>query len=341
MKQITFMKIKDTDILTILFSFISFQFCISLQEAILNKSKKETNKLESHVILLSFFLSEVLSIICFYLFKKYEKNNSFNTKTIVYGCVLGFLNFSYKNFLTNENEISFGYTFISSIICYEILLKNFEKKKKLITSLIIILLFIILKRSIIFTGSYDFYTNYFYSAIGLGIQLAFEKYSIEKEELNIYLLMFFEGVSSSIIHYTYHNLYDHNYKSIKSDNFEYLIYYFFVFFVTNLTRFYLTKYSNLLMNILILIFANVYFGKNVSIKQNLKDIAYMFFSLGIFLGMCIYNEIIILNFLNKENNSDENKPAIEANENNVIQSDNKIKNNNINILDKKEDTNED
>ena len=346
MKQITFMKIKDTDILTILFSFISFQFCISLHRIIKikndEKEEKGEKKLEEHVILLSFYLSEVLSIICFYLFKKYEKNNSFNTKTIVYGCVLGFLNFSYKNFLTDVNVISFGYSFISSIICYEILLKNFEKKKKLITSLIIILLFIILIRSIIFTGSYGFYTYYFYSAIGLGIQLAFEKYSIEKEELNIYLLMFFEGVSSSIIHYTYHNLYDHNYESIKSDNFEFLIYFFFVYFVLNLTRFYLTKYSSLLMNILIMAFANIYFEKNVDLLlYDLKDIAYMFFSLGIFLGMCIYNEIIILNFLNKENNSDENKPAIESNENNVIQSDNKIENNNINILDKKEDTNED
>ena len=341
MKQITFMKIKDTDILAILFSFISFQFSISLQAAISIKSEKEDNKLEKHVILLSYFLSEVLSIICFYLFKKYEKNNSFNTKTIVYGCVLGFLNFSYLNFLGNDIIKSFGYSFIASIICYEILLKNFEKKIKLITSLIIILLFIVLIRTIIYTGKDIDYTYYFYAAIASGIHLAVEKYSIEKEELNIYLLMFFEGVSSSIIHYTYHNLYDRNYKSIKSDNFEYLIYYFFVFFVTNLTRFYLTKYSSLLMNILIMAFSSVYFEKNVSLFHDLKNIAYMFFSLGIFLGMCIYNEIIILNFLNKENNSDENKPAIEANENNVIQSDNKIENNNINILDKKEDTNED
>lgn len=341
MKPITFKNIKDTDILAILFSYISLQFCVSLQTAISINSNKEKNKLENHVILLTFFLSEVLSIICFYLFKKYEKNNSFDTKTIIYGCLLGFLNFSNINFLEQQSVFSFGYTFISSIICYEILLKNFEKKTKLIASLIIILLFIILIRSIIFTGSNIIFTHFFYSAIASGILLAVEKYSIEKEEINIYLLMFFEGVSSSIIHYTYYNIYDYNYKSIKSDNFEYLIYYFFVFFVTNLTRFYLTKYSSLLMNSLIMAFVSVYYEKNLSLFEDLKDIGYMFFSLGIFIGMCIYNEIIILNFLSKENNSDENKPAIEANENNIIQSDNKLENNNINILDKKEDTNED
>ena len=340
MKPITFGKFKDTDIIAILFSFISIQFCFSLQSAISIKSSTEDHLLEPHVIKLTFFLSEVLSIICFFLFKKYEKNNSFNTKTIIYGCLLGFLYFSTLNFLEDDGEVSFGYYFISSIICYEILLKNFEKKIKIITSLIIIVIFIILFRSIIFTGGDIKYTHYFYCAIATGILFAVEKYGIEKEEINLYLLMFFEGVSSTIIHYTYYNLYDYNYKSIKSDNFEYLIYYFIVYFVENLTRFYLTKYSSLLMNILIFSLV-VYFEKNVNFEQNLKDIGYMFFSLGIFLGMCIYNEIINLNFLNKENDlkSDENKPAIEANENNIIQSDNKIENNNINVLDKKEETN--
>ena len=343
MKPITFKNFKDTDIITILFSYISLQFCISLQTVITFKSHEEDNKLEKHVIILTFFLSEVLSIICFYLFKKYEKNNSFNTKTIIYGCLLGFLNFSFLNFLKNASIISFGYSFISSIICYEILLKNFEKKIKLITSLIIIILFIVLIRTIIFTGHEKIFMSLFYSAIALGILIAVEKYCIEKEEINIYLLMFFEGVSSSIIHYIYCNIYKQNYQSIKSDNFEYLIYYLFVFFFTNLTRFYLSKYSSLLMNILILAFVSVYYEKNLFIFHDLKDIGYIFFSLGIFIGMCVYNEIINLNFLNKENNlnSDENKQEIEANENNIIQSNNKIENNNINVLDKKEDTNED
>ena len=58
--------------------------------------------------------------------------------------------------------------------------------------------------------------------------------------------------------------------------------------------------------------------------------------------MCVYNEIINLNFLvlikdNELNNANENN----NNENNVIQIDNKIENENINVLDKNEESKQD
>ena len=339
MKSITFGNFKESSLLVILFSYISIHFCISISAAVSIKSF-EAN-LELYVITLCYFFSEILSIICFYLFKKYEKNNNFNIKTAVYGCLLGFLHYSYFNFLQSQNTFCFGYSFISSIICYEICLRSFNKKNKLLISLIIITFFIILIRTLITKGSHDFYNSYFYSAIGIGIQFAIEKYSIEKEELNIYLLMFFEGISSSLIHTIHCILYDDHFKNVDSDNFKYIFYYVFIYFVVNITRFYLAKYTNLLMNILIYLFIAVYFEKNVQLDNNEKDIGFIFISLCIFFGMCVYNEIINLNFLvlikeNENNNANENN----NNENNVIQIDNKIEND-INELDKNEEAKQD
>lgn len=339
MKSITFGNFKESALIAILFSYISFQFGISISSAISIRSVREG--LETYVIALCYFFSEILGIICFYLFKKYEKNNNFNIKTAVYGCLLGFLHYSYSNFLSNQYTFSFGYSFISSIICYEICLRSFNKKNKLLISLIIITVFIILIRTLINKGAHGVYNSYFYSAIGIGIQFAIEKYSIEKEELNIYLLMFFEGISSSLIHVTHCILYDDHFKSVDSDNFKYIFYYVFIYFVINISRFYLTKYTNLLTNILIYLFVTVYFEKNVSLENNERDIGFIFISLCIFFGMCVYNEIINLNFLvlikeNENNNANENN----NNENNVIQIDNKIEND-INELDKNEEAKQD
>jgi len=339
MKSITFGNFKESSLITILFSYISIQFGISISTAISIRSISEG--LEVYVITLCYFFSEILGIICFYLFKKYEKNNKFNIKTAVYGCLLGFLHYSYFNFLDSKYTFCFGYSFISSIICYEICLRSFNKKNKLLISLIIITFFIILIRILIIKGAKDVYNSYFYSAIGIGIQFAVEKYSIEKEELNIYLLMFFEGISSSLIHITHCILYDDHFKSVDSDNFKYIFYYVFIYFVVNITRFYLAKYTNLLMNILIYLFIPVYFEKNVSLENNERDIGFIFISLCIFFGMCVYNEIINLNFLvlikeNENNNANENN----NNENNVIQIDNKIEND-INELDKNEEAKQD
>ena len=340
MKSITFGNFKESSLITILFSYISIQFGISISTAISLRSISEG--LELYVITLCYFFSEILGIICFYLFKKYEKNNNFNIKTAVYGCLLGFLHYSYFNFLDSKYTFCFGYSFISSIICYEICLKSFNKKNKLLISLIIITFFIILIRILIIKGAKDVYNSYFYSAIGIGIQFAVEKYSIEKEELNIYLLMFFEGISSSLIHITHCILYGDNFDDINGKNFKYIFYYIFIFFVVNISRFYLTKYTNLLINILIYLFIAVYFEKNVTLEGNEKDIGFIFLSLCIFFGMCVYNEIINLNFLvlikdNELNNANENN----NNENNVIQIDNKIENENINVLDKNEESKQD
>ena len=241
MKSITFGNFKESALIAILFSYISFQFGKSISSAI----KSVRKGLETYVIALCYFFSEILGIICFFLFKKYEKNNKFNIKTAVYGCLLGFLHYSYFNFLDNEYTFSFGYSFISSIICYEICLRSFNKKNKLLISLIIITFFIILIRTLITKGAHDVYNSYFYSAIGIGIQFAIEKYSIEKEELNIYLLMFFEGISSSLIHVTHCILYDDHFKSVDSDNFKYIFYYFFIYFFINIYIFYFKKYKNL------------------------------------------------------------------------------------------------
>ena len=339
MKSITFGNFKESSLLVILFSYISIQFGISISSAVSIKSS--IDDLEIYVITLCYFFSEILGIICFYLFKKYEKNNNFNIKTAVYGCLLGFLHYSYFNFLQSQNTFCFGYSFISSIICYEICLRSFNKKNKLLISLIIITFFIILIRTLITKGAHDVYNSYFYSAIGIGIQFAIEKYSIEKEELNIYLLMFFEGISSSLIHVTHCILYDDHFKSVDSDNFKYIFYYVFIYFVINISRFYLTKYTNLLTNILIYLFVKVYFEKNVYLENNERDIGFIFISLCIFFGMCVYNEIINLNFLvlikeNENNNANENN----NNENNVIQIDNKIEND-INELDKNEESKQD
>ena len=354
MKSITFGNFKESSLLAILFSYISIQFGISISYAISLKSFQAN--FEIYVIILSYFFSEILGIICFYLFKKYEKNNNFNIKTAVYGCLLGFLHYSYFNFLQSKYIFNppflleypyqytfiFGYSFISSIICYEICLKSFNKKNKLLISLIIIIFFIILIRTLIIKGAHDVYHSYFYSAIGIGIQFAVEKYSIEKEELNIYLLMFFEGISSSLIHITHCILYDRNFKTVDGDNFKYIFYYIFIYFVINISRFYLAKYTNLLMNILIYLFVLVYFEQNIIAKEDETDIGFIFLSLCIFFGMCVYNEIINLNFLvlikeNENNNANENN----NNENNVIQIDNKIENENINVLDKNEESKQD
>ena len=340
MKSITFGNFKESSLLVILFSYISIQFGISISAAVSIKSF-EAN-LELYVITLCYFFSEILGIICFYLFKKYEKNNNFNIKTAVYGCLLGFLHYSYFNFLQSQYTFCFGYSFISSIICYEICLRSFNKKNKLLISLIIITFFIILIRILIIKGAKDVYNSYFYSAIGIGIQFAVEKYSIEKEELNIYLLMFFEGISSSLIHITHCILYGDNFDDINGKNFKYIFYYIFIFFVINISRFYLAKYTNLLMNILIYLFVLVYFEQNIIAKEDETDIGFIFLSLCIFFGMCVYNEIINLNFLvlikdNELNNANENN----NNENNVIQIDNKIENENINVLDKNEESKQD
>ena len=272
MKSITFGNFKESALIAILFSYISFQFGRSISYAIRIRSV-----LETYVIALCNFFSEILGIICFFLFKKYEKNNKFNIKTAVYGCLLGFLHYSYFNFLDNKYTFSFGYSFISSIICYEICLRSFNKKNKLLISLIIITFFIILIRILIIKGAKDVYNSYFYSAIGIGIQFAVEKYSIEKEELNIYLLMFFEGISSSLIHITHCILYDRNFKTVDGDNFKYIFYYIFIFFVINISRFYLAKYTNLLMNILIYLFVLVYFEQNIIAKEDETDIGTHFY----------------------------------------------------------------
>jgi hypothetical protein len=170
--------------------------------------------------------------------------------------------------------------------------------------------------------------------------------------------MFFEGVSSLASHLTYSYIYDKKFDNFSENTISDAICYFFSFFIINLTRFYLSKFTNLLNNIFMYQFVNVYFEQKLlgdyHLYDNKKFLEYILISFCIFIAMSIYNELIILNFPkgNNENNNDENNDSKsnlidKNNENNIILNDNKNNDNNDNenndnniILSDKKETNE-
>ena len=363
-----FWKYKKEEINTIILTLFSYNFLYSLGISFLNaKSKYNIFSYYDPVGINVYFVSQTLGILFYYIFK--DKNTKFNPYSAIFGLAIGAVNSFYHIFLFDFPQPCKGITFIAGIVIYLLLYKPKLNNGKICLSLFLIIIFTVIDCFIHFKKSNSLYSLFhelnleksliddkknfyikFYSkritfiflscfySIFLAAQFMGEKFLVEKEKTNMYLLMGFEGFGGfafSLIYYLFKDR--HTYDSIDQDN-SYLIFFFMIiYFCYNLNRFYLSKYTNLCQNIFVFEIAKFffYYVTLVGVDSD-HDIEYLFCSIPIFLGMAVFNEMIGLSVFveddndnNNNNNNNFKTSLIDQSRNNNINNNN-VLNNNIN-----------
>ena len=364
-----FWKYKKEELNTIILTLFSYNILYSLGKSFLNAKEDKHYDIFSYydsVGINVYFVSQTLGILFYYIFK--DKNTKFNPYSAIFGLAIGAVNSFYHIFLFDFPQPCKGITFIAGIVIYLLLYKPKLNNGKICLSLFLIIIFTVIDCFIHFKKDNELYLNFhklnlgkslidkyknfyikFYSkritfiflscfySIFLAAQFMGEKFLIEKEKTNMYLLMGFEGFGGfafSLIYYLFKER--HIYDLIDQDN-SYLIFFFMViYFCYNLNRFYLSKYTNLCQNIFVFELAKFffYYVTLVGVDYN-HDIEYLFCSIPIFLGMAIFNEMIGLSVFveddndNNNNNNNFKTSLIDQSSNNNINNNN-VLNNNIN-----------
>ena len=365
----TFWKYKKEELNTIILTLFSYNILYLLGKSFLNaKQNYGIFNYYDSVGINVYFVSQTLGILLYFFLK--DKNTKFNPYSAIFGLAIGAINSFYHIFLFDYPQPCKGITFIAGIVFYLLLYKPKLNSGKICLSLFLIIIFTVIDFFTHFKKENDLYEQFhdlnlskalfdegkkfyikFYSkhitfillsylySIILAAQFMGEKFLIEKEKTNMYLLMGFEGFGGfafSLIYFLCKE--KHVYDFIDSDN-SYLIFFFMViYFCYNLNRFYLSKYTSLCQNIFVFELAKFFFYYVTIIYiDSQHNIGYLFCSIPIFLGMAVFNEIIGLSVLkgddndNNENNNFKTS-LIDQRNNNVLNNNfnNNINNNNFN-----------
>ena len=368
-KMFTFWKYKKEELNTIILTLFSYNILYLLGKSFLNaKQNYGIFNYYDSVGINVYFVSQTLGILLYFFLK--DKNTKFNPYSAIFGLAIGAINSFYHIFLFDYPQPCKGITFIAGIVFYLLLYKPKLNSGKICLSLFLIIIFTVIDFFTHFKKENDLYEQFhdlnlskalfdegkkfyikFYSkhitfillsylySIILAAQFMGEKFLIEKEKTNMYLLMGFEGFGGfafSLIYFLCKE--KHVYDFIDSDN-SYLIFFFMViYFCYNLNRFYLSKYTSLCQNIFVFELAKFFFYYVTIIYiDSQHNIGYLFCSIPIFLGMAVFNEIIGLSVLkgddndNNENNNFKTS-LIDQRNNNVLNNNfnNNINNNNFN-----------
>ena len=367
----TFWKYKKEELNTIILTLFSYNILYSLGKSFLNAKDEKNYDIFSYydsVGINVYFVSQTLGILLYFFLK--DKNTKFNPYSAIFGLAIGAINSFYHIFLFDYPQPCKGITFIAGIVFYLLLYKPKLNSGKICLSLFLIIIFTVidffthfkesnylyfifhnlnLSKSLI-DEEKNFYKKFYskqitfillsclYSII-LAAQFMGEKFLIEKEKTNMYLLMGFEGFGGfafSLIYFLCKE--KHVYDKIDSDN-SYLIFFFMViYFCYNLNRFYLSKYTSLCQNIFVFELAKFFFYYvTITDYDSQHNIGYLFCSIPIFLGMAVFNEIIGFSvFKEDDNDNNENNnfktSLIDQRNNNVLNNNfnNNINNNNFN-----------
>ena len=367
----TFWKYKKEELNTIILTLFSYNILYSLGKSFLNAKDEKNYDIFIYydsVGINVYFVSQTLGILFYYFLK--DKNTKFNPYSAVFGLAIGAINSFYHIFLFDYPQPCKGITFIAGIVIYLLLYKPKLNNGKICLSLFLIIIFTVIDFFIHFKKSNSLYFIFhnlnlekslidedknfykkFYSkhftfillsclySLFLAAQFMTEKFLVEKEKTNMYLLMGFEGFGGFAFSLIYFLIKDkHVYDQLDSEN-SYLIFFFMViYFCFNLNRFYLSKYTSLCQNIFVFELAKFFFYYVTIIGYDSRhDIGYLFCSIPIFLGMAVFNEIIGLSVLkdDDDNNNENNNfktSLIDQRNNNVINNnnDNNINTNNYN-----------
>lgn len=352
----TFRKFKKEELYTTTFTLFSYYFLYSLTINFLKA--KDIYSIFSYfdpVGILIFFGSQILGILLYFFLR--ENNSKFNLPSLVIGLIIGVINSIYYIFFYEFPQPCKGVSFTTAIILYLLIFKPKLNSGKLCLSLFLIIFFTFINYLIFFKKISDIYETFLMLNVGKNLiekdyvtkkstfisfssifsiflagQFMAEKYLIEKGNIDLYLLMGFEGIGSfvpSLIYYLAKK--KHIFDQIDSNN-TYLIFFFMIIYCCyNLNRFYLSKYTNLCNNIFVFELAKFFFYYNIFIGSSNSEIGYLLSSLAIFLGMAVFNELIGFSKFNTDDNDNNNN---NYNTSLIDQSKNLNNNNanNINVL---------
>jgi len=352
------LKTKNEELNKITLILFSYELIYILIPSILcfeEDSKYEIFSMNNPIGIMVFFGSQILGIL-FYIFFKNEQPNSNFFITLISGICIGSFHAAYYIFLYEYPQPCRGVNFVVSIILYVILFKNVNLMRTCL-SLILIIIFTLINFIIFFDEKYVYYLyfknynstknliksendlkmiSYIFITISFSICLAGqfigEKFLIEKKNINFYLLMFFEGIgslSTSLIFYIIKNSKlkgEENkiFSKVDKDNCFLIFVFSIIYFIYNLNRFYLSKYSTLCQNIFIYELGKFFY---LFVFDSETKLGYYFSTLAIFLGMAIFNDIFVIPAFDKKN--EENNSPTQLIEKKQENNNNLIDNNNI------------
>jgi len=355
-----FWKYKKEELYTMTLTLLSYYFLYSFAiNFLFAKDNYFIYQYYNSIGIIIFFGSQILGILLYFFLR--DKNSKFNIKSAIIGLFIGAINFIYYIFFYDYPQPCKGVTFTTAILLYLLIFKPKLNSGKICLSLFLIIFFSIINFIIFFKKDNEIYKifldlnvdknliekNYtrkrstFISfstifSMLLAVQFMTEKFLIEKGSTDIYLLMGCEGIGSFVPSLIYYLVKDkHQFDQIVSSN-VYLIFFFIIIYCCyNLNRFYLSKYTNLCQNIFIFELGKFFFYSNIFIGQSSSEIGYLFSSIPIFLGMAVFNEIIVISKFNTDdkdnNNNNYNTSLIDQsknNNNNVYENNNNVLNNN-------------